>query len=261
MSRKRTSAVRDQDIPFLQNQRKNQKSFYLNESKTIDFSQAQTKPTKVNKKPLVLVPKSLNQEKYILALLDQDTDIVVVSGPAGTGKTYLAILAAIKALRAGECDRIILTRPAVAVEDEDHGFLPGDLNAKLAPWVRPMVDILHEYYSMKEIEGMLADQVIEFSPLGFMRGRTFKNSYIILDEGQNAKPNQMKMLMTRIGANSRIIITGDTEQADQRNAENGLLDLANKLKRHSVPGMKACEFESKDIQRHRIIEQVLKLYS
>jgi len=260
MSRKRTSAVRDQDIPFLQNQRKNQKSFYLNESKTIDFSQAQTKPTKVNKKPLVLVPKSLNQEKYILALLDQDTDIVVVSGPAGTGKTYLAILAAIKALRAGECDRIILTRPAVAVEDEDHGFLPGDLNAKLAPWVRPMVDILHEYYSMKEIEGMLAEQVIEFSPLGFMRGRTFKNSYIILDEGQNAKPNQMKMLMTRIGQNSKIILTGDTDQTDQKKADNGLLDLVNRLTKRPTQGIATCAFEVKDVQRHRIIGSILKLY-
>jgi phosphate starvation-inducible PhoH-like protein len=259
MSRKRSTAVRDQDIPLFQNQRKNQKSFYLNESKTIDFSQAQ-KP-KVNTRPVVLVPKSLNQEKYIIALLDQDIDIVVVSGPAGTGKTYLAIQAAVKALRARECDRIVLTRPAVAVCDEDHGFLPGDLNQKLAPWVRPMVDILHEYYTVKELEGMLAEQVIEFSPLGFMRGRTFKNSYIILDEGQNAKPGQMKMLLTRIGIGSKIVLTGDTEQADQRNSENGLLDLVHRLDRYPVQGMASCAFEAKDIQRHRIIEQVLRLYS
>ena len=260
MSRKRTSAVRDQDIPFLQNQRKNKNSFYLNESKTIDFAQAKLAP-KVNKKPVTLVPKSLNQEKYIIALLDRDIDIVVVSGPAGTGKTYLAILAAVKALRAGECKRIVLCRPAVAVEDEEHGFLPGDLNEKLAPWVRPMVDILHEYYTVKELAEMMAEQTIEFSPLGFMRGRTFKDSIIILDEGQNAKPGQMKMLMTRIGQNSKIVITGDTEQADQRNAENGLLDLVKKLDKYDVPGMRACEFEVKDIQRHRIIEHVLKMYS
>jgi phosphate starvation-inducible protein PhoH and related proteins len=258
MSRKRVSAVRDQDIPFLQDQRKNQKSFYLKESKTIDFSQVQK--AKAPKRAVALVPKSINQEKYIIALLDQDTDIVVVSGPAGTGKTYLAILAAIKALRARECNRIILTRPKVSVDDEDHGHLPGDLNAKLAPWMRPMVDILHEYYSMKELEEMLQEQIIEFSPLGYMRGRTFKDSFIILDEGQNAKPAHMKMLMTRIGEGSKIVITGDTEQADQRNAENGLLDLANKLKKTPMHGMTACEFEAKDIQRHRIIEAVLNLY-
>lgn len=260
MSRKRTSAVREQDIPLFQNQRKNKQSFYLNESKTIDFSQAQRMP-KVNKRPVVLVPKSLNQEKYILALLDQDTDIVVVSGPAGTGKTYLAILAAVKALRAGECNRIVLTRPAVAVEDEDHGFLPGDLNEKLAPWVRPMVDILHEYYTVKELAEMMAEQIIEFSPLGFMRGRTFKDSIIILDEGQNAKPGQLKMLMTRIGQNSKIVITGDTEQTDQRKSDNGLLDLVNRLEKRPVSGITACEFEVKDVQRHRIIGEVLRLYS
>lgn len=260
MSRKRTSAVRDQDIPFLQNHRKNKNSFYLNESKTIDFSQAKLAP-KVNKRPVVLVPKTLNQEKYIIALLDQDTDIVVVSGPAGTGKTYLAILAAVKALRAGECKRIVLCRPAVAVEDEDHGFLPGDLNEKLAPWVRPMVDILHEYYTVKELAEMMEEQTIEFSPLGFMRGRTFRDSIIILDEGQNAKPGQLKMLMTRIGQNSKIIITGDTDQTDQKKADNGLLDLVNRLNRHDVPGITQCEFEVKDVQRHRIIEHVLKLYS
>ena len=260
MSRKRTSAVREQDIPLFQNQRKNKQTFYHNDSKTIDFSQTQRVP-KVNKKPVVLVPKSLNQEKYIIALLDQDTDIVVVSGPAGTGKTYLAILAAVKALRAGECNRIVLTRPAVAVEDEDHGFLPGDLNEKLAPWVRPMVDILHEYYTVKELTEMMAEQTIEFSPLGFMRGRTFKDSIIILDEGQNAKPGQLKMLMTRIGQNSKIIITGDTDQTDQKKADNGLLDLVNRLDKRPVHGITACEFEVKDVQRHRIIGEVLKLYS
>jgi phosphate starvation-inducible PhoH-like protein len=124
-----------------------------------------------------------------------------------------------------------------------------------------MVDILHEYYTVKELEGMLAEQVIEFSPLGFMRGRTFKNSYIILDEGQNAKPGQMKMLLTRIGIGSKIVLTGDTEQADQRNSENGLLDLVHRLDRYPVQGMASCAFEAKDIQRHRIIESVLRLYS
>lgn len=262
LSKRKTSALRttQEDSRYSTSKKQTNQTFYMKESKTIDFSQAQ-KTTRVNKRPVQLIPKSLNQEKYIIALLDENTDIVVVSGPAGTGKTYLAILAAVKALRAGECNRIVLTRPAVAVEDEEHGFLPGDLNEKLAPWVRPMVDILHEYYSVKELAEMLADQVIEFSPLGFMRGRTFKNSIIILDEGQNAKPGQLKMLMTRIGQNSKIILTGDTDQTDQKKADNGLLDLINRLSNRPTQGITTCAFEVKDVQRHHIIEQVLKLYS
>ena len=262
MSKRKTSALRttQEDSRYLTSKKQTNQTFYMKESKTIDFSQAQ-RTTRVNKKPVQLIPKSLNQENYIIALLDENTDIVVVSGPAGTGKTYLAILAAVKALRAGECKRIVLTRPAVAVEDEDHGFLPGDLNEKLAPWVRPMVDILHEYYTVKELAEMIAEQVIEFSPLGFMRGRTFKDSIIILDEGQNAKPGQLKMLMTRIGQNSKIILTGDMDQTDQKKADNGLLDLINRLSNRPTQGITTCAFEVKDVQRHHIIEQVLKLYS
>jgi phosphate starvation-inducible PhoH-like protein len=261
LSKRKTSAVRsrDQDPRFTPFKHPSQeKTFYMHESKTIDFMQERPK-TKA-KRTIELIPKSTNQEHYIQALLDEDTDIVVVSGPAGTGKTYLAILAAIKALRAGECKRIVLTRPAVAVEDEDHGFLPGDLNEKLAPWVRPMVDILHEYYTVRELTAMMAEQIVEFSPLGFMRGRTFKDSIIILDEGQNAKPGQLKMLMTRIGYNSKIIVTGDTDQTDQKKADNGLLDLVNRLSKRPTPGITTCEFEVGDVQRHRIIGSILKLY-
>jgi phosphate starvation-inducible PhoH-like protein len=125
LSKRKTSAIRTQDPRFSNN--KKEQTFYMKESKTIDFSQAQ-RTMRVNTRPVQLVPKSINQEKYIIALLDDDTDIVVVSGPAGTGKTYLAMQSAIKAMRAGECDRIVLTRPAVGVDDEKHGFLPGDLN-------------------------------------------------------------------------------------------------------------------------------------
>jgi phosphate starvation-inducible PhoH-like protein len=212
-------------------------------------------------KPINLVPKSINQETYILALQNPDTDVVVAHGPAGTGKTYLAVLAAIAALRNGETERIVMCRPAVSVEDEDHGFLPGDLNAKLAPWVRPITDILREYYGANELEYMVQEEIVEFAPLGFMRGRTFKNCYIILDESQNASPAQLKMLLTRIGNGSKIVITGDTEQADRRDPENGLMDLKERLISKPVSGIESCEFTMTDVQRHRLIGEIIKLYN
>jgi phosphate starvation-inducible PhoH-like protein len=194
-------------------------------------------------------------------LTDPETDIVMVSGPAGTGKTYLAMLAAIKAMRQGDCEKILLTRPAVAVDDEKHGFLPGDLNEKMEPWVRPLFDVLREFYTTRELDYMVEEQVIEVAPLAFCRGRNFKHSWIILDEAQNATPSQMKMLMTRIGEGSKIVITGDVEQTDRRTPDNGLLDLKNRIQQYNVPGLSACEFDTRDIRRHKIIEHVLELYS
>ncbi len=261
LSKRKTSALRQKDTRYTNKRYIDEsKTFYMNESKTIDFSQAQQQQKKP-RKPIDLVPQSINQEKYIIALTDPETDIVMVSGPAGTGKTYLAMLAAIKAMRAGECDRIILTRPAVAVDDEKHGFLPGDLNQKMEPWVRPLFDILREYYSVKEIKYMLDEQIVEITPLAFCRGRNFKHAWIILDEAQNATPSQLKMLMTRISEGSKIVITGDVEQTDRRTPENGLLDLKQKIQQNKVPGMTACEFDMRDIRRHKIIEHILKMYS
>ena len=263
LSKRKTSALRtqQQDTRYQahSHSKKDGQTFYTKESKTIDFVQAQ-RELKVNKRPVQLIPKSLNQEKYILALLDEDIDIVVVGGPAGTGKTYLAMQAAIKAMREGECDRIILTRPAVGVDDEKHGFLPGDLNQKMEPWTRPLLDVLREYYTAAEITHMLEEQIVEIAPLAFCRGRNFKNSWIVLDEAQNATPSQMKMIMTRIGVNSKIVITGDIEQADRKSADNGLLDLQNRLGKGVIPGLQLCHFDIKDVQRHRIIEHVLNLY-
>ena len=230
----------------------------MNESKTINFNQ--TQPKKVHR-PIELIPQSINQEKYIIALTDPETDIVMVSGPAGTGKTYLAMLAAIQAMRTGDCKKILLTRPAVAVDDEKHGFLPGDLNQKMEPWVRPLFDVLREYYSTKELECMVEEQIIEITPLAFCRGRNFKHSWIILDEAQNATPSQMKMLMTIIGEGSKIVITGDVEQTDRKTLDNGLLDLKQRILAHKVPGMAVCEFSNKDIRRHEIIEHILNMYA
>jgi phosphate starvation-inducible PhoH-like protein len=135
---------------------------------TIRFDQV--KPVK--QKPIDIVPRTRNQERLVLALQSEDQSIVVTAGPAGTGKTYLAMLAAVKSLRQGDCTRIVLTRPAVGVEDGQHGFLPGDLNAKMDPWVRPLTDILREYYRQQDIAEMIEEQTIEIAPLAFMRGRT-----------------------------------------------------------------------------------------
>ena len=224
---------------------------------TIKFEQA--KPIK--QRPIDIVPRTRNQERLVLALQDTSQHIVVTAGPAGTGKTFLAMLAAVRAFRAGDVDRIVLTRPAVGVEGEEHGFLPGDLNQKMDPWVRPLTDILREYYRQPDIAAMIVEQTIEIAPLGFMRGRTFKNCFIIADEMQNATPNQCKMLMTRIGEGSKIVITGDIEQADRVKGNNGLADLCERLKEGGVKGIAVCDLDNRDIQRHRIISSVLTLYA
>ena len=224
---------------------------------TINFNQYEKR---TRQRAVEIIPKSRAQERLVLSLFDPETHITIAVGPAGTGKTYLAVQAAIQALRTGAVDRIILTRPAVGVDEEQHGFLPGDLNQKMEPWTRPLLDVLHEYYSPKDVAQMLADIIIEISPLAYMRGRNFKSAYIIADEMQNATPGQTKMLMTRIGQGSRIVLTGDTNQADRTNTNNGLLDICQKLKNNDTVGIRVCELGLRDIQRHPIIGKILNLY-
>ena len=224
---------------------------------TIRFDQV--KPVK--QKPIEIVPRSRNQERLVLALQDPDQSIVVTAGPAGTGKTYLCMLAAVKALRNGDCKKIVLTRPAVEVEEEKHGFLPGDLNQKMMPWCIPLLDVLKEYYREQDVIAMIDDGTIEIAPLAFMRGRTLKDAWIIADESQNMTPKQMVMLLTRIGENSKITVTGDVEQTDRIKGNNGLVDLCERLKKGGVKGIAVCELDARDIQRHPIIGSVLKLYA
>lgn len=256
MSKRKTSELRIQDSRG--SRKYDEKSYYVSENKTINFNKERN--TYKQKKSLELIPKTQNQEKFILALNDHNTDIVVVSGPAGTGKTYLTMLSIIKAFKAGEYERIVLCRPSISIENESHGFLPGDLNSKLEPWMKPMIDVLREFYSMKEIEYMLDEQIIEFAPLGMMRGRTFKNTVIFADEMQNGTPTQFKMLLTRIGENSKIIIGGDIEQTDRKSLDNGLMDLIKKLRSSPIDGISLCGFNENDIQRHRIISEILRIY-
>lgn len=260
MSRRRNNTLRNEYdhytvISNKENQINHQKHNYRSNGENIININAQKQ-----RRTIELVPKSVNQENYILALMNPDTDVVVVSGPAGTGKTYLAMLASIRALRSRECDRIILTRPAVTVDDEKHGFLPGDINQKMEPWTRPLLDVLREHYTTKEIEGMIAEQIIEIAPLAFCRGRTFKRSFIVVDEAQNCTPSQMKMILTRIGENSKIVVTGDINQTDRSTKDNGLLDLQHRLLKNPIPGLEVCKFDVGDVRRHPIIEHVLKTY-
>jgi len=185
--------------------------------------------------------------------------MVFAVGPAGTGKTMLACYAAIQGLNDDSFNRIILTRPAVSV-DEDIGYLPGTLEEKMDPWTRPIMDIFAEFYSQTQIASMIKEKVIEICPLAYMRGRTFKNAFIIADEMQNSSPNQMKMLLTRIGDDSKMVITGDLNQHDRKYDENGLKDIYERIKGKTHKRIECITFEHKDIERSLIVKDILDIY-
>jgi phosphate starvation-inducible protein PhoH and related proteins len=210
------------------------------------------------KQTVTILPRNKNQESYILKLLDESKDIVFGIGPAGTGKTLLAVQVAVKLFKERKIDKIIVTRPAVSV-DEDLGFLPGTLEQKMAPWTRPIFDVLREYFNAKEIEGMIEEGIIEIAPLAYMRGRTFKNSFILADEMQNATQNQMKMLLTRLGEGSQMAVTGDLAQADKLK-DNGLIDFVNLLKTANATHIDIVNFGQGDIERHDAVKEVLQVY-
>ena len=214
------------------------------------------------KRAVSLIPKSIKQEEYIDLLLDPEKIIVFATGPAGTGKTMLAVLAALKAYKEGLIEKIIITRPAVGVDDEKHGFLPGTLNEKMEPWTRPIFDVMKEYYSPREIAFMLEEETIEISPLAYLRGRTFKRAWIIADEMQNTSVNTMKMLLTRIGDDSKMVLTGDLTQHDRLTSkDNGLGDFVLRLESQKKnSGISLINFSGKDIQRHPIVSEVLEMY-
>ena len=198
---------------------------------------------------------------YDAAAALEDSSIVVGVGPAGCGKTLFACNAAVSALMGGHIDKIVITRPTVAV-DEELGFLPGTLENKMDPWLRPVFDVLGEFYSAGEVKRMVDDGVIEISPLAYMRGRTFRRSFIIADEMQNSSPNQMLMMLTRIGEGSKMVITGDLLQSDRAGA-NGLADLYGRLKRRGsggVRGIQWVEFGTEDVQRSAVVAVILGLY-
>ncbi len=210
----------------------------------------------ITSKKRIISPKSVHQKGYIEAI--RNNDIVFGLGPAGTGKTYLAVAMAVSALSAEQVQRIILTRPAVEA-GEKLGFLPGDMASKIDPYLRPLLDALHDMLGREKIAELIERGVIEIAPLAFMRGRTLNKGFIILDEAQNTTPEQMKMFLTRIGFDSQAVITGDTSQVDlPRGQYSGLLEAQQVLK--DISGIHFCTFDSTDVVRHPLVQKIILAY-
>ena len=235
---------------------KNFETYSLNDFKNIEYLSSKEK---MNFEDKFSKPRNNSQQKFLNSLKNKDCKIIIASGPAGTGKTLFGIEQGIKNYIMGNCEKLIFTRPVVSV-DEDIGFLPGTLEEKMSPWIRPIFDILYNFISPKEVETLISEKIIEISPLGFMRGRTFKNCWIMADEMQNSTVSQMKMLLTRIGENSRLVITGDCEQHDRKNEINGLEDFLNKFKGRRSDSINSIEFDKSDIERENVVKEVLEIY-
>ncbi|HEY1026148.1 MAG TPA: PhoH family protein [Pseudomonas sp.] len=204
----------------------------------------------------VIKPRGANQQRYVKSILDHDINFGI--GPAGTGKTYLAVACAVDALEREQVRRILLVRPAVEA-GEKLGFLPGDLAQKIDPYLRPLYDALYEMLGFDHVAKLIEKQVIEVAPLAYMRGRTLNNSFIILDESQNTTVEQMKMFLTRIGFGSTAVITGDITQVDlPRGTKSGLTHVIDVLR--DVPGISFTHFKPKDVVRHPLVQRIVEAY-
>ena len=208
----------------------------------------------ISNKPIM--PKTIGQKKYVRAM--RDNMIVFGLGPAGTGKTFLAMAMAITAFKNNEVSRIILTRPAIEA-GEKLGFLPGDLQSKIDPYLRPLYDALYQIMGAESFQKNMEKGLIEVAPLAYMRGRTLDNAYIILDEAQNTTEVQMKMFLTRIGFGSKVVVTGDSSQKDLSAGTRSGLDVAVKVLSH-VDGIAFCNLTSKDVVRHPLVQKIVKAY-
>ncbi len=201
-----------------------------------------------------------NQIQYMKKLQNPGKSIFFVSGPAGTGKTALACRHASRLLKKKKIDKIIITKPAVSV-DEDHGFLPGDIQQKMAPWLLPITDALGENMEKTQVEALIRKDVIEIAPIAYMRGRTFKNSFILCDEMQNSTPAQIKMVMTRLGENSHMVITGDVSQHDRKLEDNGMADFLYRIRdADDLQYIDHIVLDNRDIMRHPAVAEVLGFY-
>src|ERR1700732_3680913 len=197
-------------------------------------------------------PQSVNQRALIEAIAAHHLTLAL--GPAGTGKTYLAVTAAVEAIEAGKVGRIVLTRPAVEA-GESLGFLPGDLHEKLAPYLRPLYDALNERIGGKRLRQLMTEGAIEIAPVAYMRGRTLNNAFVVIDEAQNCTYGQIKMLLTRLGWHSTMVVTGDPDQSDLLDGLSGLSDIANRL--DAIPGIAVVRLDERDIVRHPLVGDML----
>ena len=204
----------------------------------------------------VIRAKTFRQQQYIRAL--RSSDLTFCTGPAGTGKTFLAAMVAVKALMNEEYEKLILTRPAVEA-GEKLGFLPGDLQEKVNPYLRPLYDALHELLDPERIPHLMEKGVIEVAPLAYMRGRTLSNAFVILDEAQNTTPAQMKMVLTRLGFHSRMVVTGDVTQTDLPRFQDSGLAMATKILK-KVEGIEFCELTKADVVRHALVQRIVAAY-
>jgi phosphate starvation-inducible PhoH-like protein len=209
------------------------------------------------KKQLEIIPRNLNQEELMAQIEGGEKDVIFAIGPAGSGKTMIATLEAIRMLRKGQIEKIVITRPTVAVDDNGIGYLPGDANQKMLPWMLPVLDVFREYYTKRELDALIESGVVEMVPMAFIRGRTFKSSFILVDEAQNTTPSSMLSALTRIGEGSKMVITGDIRQSD-RGSHNGLSDFLNRYRETSR--IVLVEFGYKDVVRHPVIAEILDLY-
>jgi phosphate starvation-inducible PhoH-like protein len=215
-----------------------------------------SEPMQIGTAKRTIVPKTIGQKLYLQAI--QKNTVVFGIGPAGTGKTYLAMAAAITALMKNQVQRVVLTRPAVEA-GETLGFLPGDLREKILPYLRPLYDAMHDLLSPEDATTLAEKGIIEIAPLAYMRGRTLANSFIILDEAQNTTPEQMMMFLTRLGDESRMIITGDVTQIDlPRSKPSGLLQAPRILR--NIPGIEVHHFTATDVVRHALVQKIIDAY-
>ncbi|MFM1546909.1 MAG: PhoH family protein [Candidatus Pseudothioglobus sp.] len=240
----------------------------LSETKAIDFGdvdlciQSLNSPNGTTKSVTIKTSRkhinirSTNQQKYVNAIIENDA--VFAIGPAGTGKTYLAVARAVEALESSNIKRIVLVRPAVEA-GEKLGFLPGDLSEKVDPYLRPIYDALYEFIGFERVNRLIEKQVIEVAPLAFMRGRTLNEAYIILDEAQNTTIPQMKMFLTRMGFGSKMVITGDITQIDLPiPSQSGLIDAIKIL--HNIENIAFCNFDVHDVVRHQLVKKIVSAY-
>ena len=228
----------------------------IDTGRTDEYSDLQKNVLARTKKGEVIRAKTFKQKQYIKAI--QKHDITFAIGPAGTGKTFLAAVLAVKALLNDECERIILTRPAVEA-GEKLGFLPGDLQEKVNPFLRPLYDALYEFIDAEKIPDLMERGKIEVAPLAYMRGRTLSNAFVIVDEAQNTTPAQLKMVLTRLGFGSKMVVTGDITQTDLPSDRDSGLVISRRILRN-VEGIAFCELTQADVVRHPLVQKIVAAY-